>query len=98
MAISALVKVGDQALFELRSRDVYGRLVGRLLIDGEDLGAALIRQGAVVAWEGLVGRCDDLDYSVLETEAASAELGVWSAQPPLERPWDVMEREGGGEP
>ena len=27
VAISALVKVGDQALFELRSRDVYGRLV-----------------------------------------------------------------------
>ena len=98
VAISALVKVGDQALFELRSRDVYGRLVGRLLIDGEDLGAALIRQGAVVAWDGFVGRCDDLDYSVLETEAASAALGVWSAQPPLEPPWDVMEREGGGEP
>ena len=98
VAINALVKVGDQALFELRSRDVYGRLVGRLLIDGEDLGSALIRQGAVFAWDGSLGRCDDLNYSILETEAVSAELGVWSAQTPLERPWDVMEREGGGEP
>ena len=97
-SINALVKVGDQALFELRSRDVYGRLVGRLLIDGEDLGAALIRQGAVFAWDGSLGRCDDLNYSILETEAVSAELGVWSAQTPLERPWDVMEREGDGEP
>ena len=97
-AINALVQVGDPALFELRSRDVYGRLVGRLLIDGEDLGAALIRQGAVVAWDGFLGRCDDLDYSVQEAAAAAAKLGVWSAQPPLERPWDVMEREGAGEP
>ena len=98
VAIKALVKVGDPALFELRSRDVYGRLVGRLLIDGQDLGAALIRQGAVVAWDGFLGRCDDLDYSALEKEAASAQLGVWSAEPPLERPWDVMEREADGEP
>ncbi|AII48910.1 hypothetical protein KR52_07115 [Synechococcus sp. KORDI-52] len=97
-AVHALVKVGDPALFELRSRDVYGRLVGRLLIDGEDLGAALIRQGAVVAWDGFLGRCDDLDYSTLEREAASGGRGVWSAQPPFERPWDVMEREGDGEP
>ena len=97
-AISALVQVGDPVLFELRSRDVYGRLVGRLLIDGQDLGAALIRQGAVVAWDGYLGRCDDLDYSALEREAESAKLGVWSAQPPLQRPWDVMEREAEGEP
>ena len=98
VAIKALVKVGDPALFELRSRDVYGRLVGRLLIDGEDLGGALIRQGAVVAWDGFLGRCDDLDYSALERKAASAELGIWAADPPLEHPWDVMEREGDGEP
>ena len=98
VAIKALVKVGDPALFELRSRDVYGRLVGRLLIDGQDLGAALIRQGAVVAWDGFLGRCDDLNYSALEREAASAQLGLWSAQPPIEGPWDVMEREAGGEP
>ena len=72
--------------------------MGRLLIDGQDLGAALIRQGAVVAWDGFLGRCDDLNYSALEREAASAQLGLWSAQPPIERPWDVMEREAGGEP
>ena len=86
------------ALFELRSRDVYGRLVGRLLIDGQDLGAALISKGVVFAWDGFLGRCDDLDYPSLEREAASAERGVWSAQPPLQRPWNVMERERGGEP
>ena len=92
------VKRGDQAFFELRSRDVYGRLVGRLFVNGKDLGAQLVQQGSVMAWDGFVGRCDDLNYSELETMAKDAGLGLWSATPPLERPWDVMEAAGGGEP
>ena len=92
------VKRGDQAIFELRSRDVYGRLVGRLFVNGKDLGAQLVRQGSVMAWDGFVGRCDDLDYSELEVMAQDEGLGLWSASPPLERPWDVMEAAGGGEP
>jgi endonuclease YncB( thermonuclease family) len=92
------VKRGDQALFELRSRDVYGRLVGRVFVNGKDLGAQLVQQGSVMAWDGLVGRCDDLNYSELEIMAKDAGLGLWSASPALERPWDVMEAAGGGEP
>ena len=92
------VKQGDRAIFELRSRDVYGRLVGRLFVNGKDLGAQLVQQGSVMAWDGFVGRCDDLNYSELETMAKDAGLGLWSASPPLERPWDVMEAAGGGEP
>ena len=92
------VKRGDQASFELRSRDVYGRLVGRLFVNGKDLGAQLVRQGSVMAWDGFVGRCDDLDYSELEQIAKDARVGLWSASPALERPWDVMEAAGGGAP
>ena len=51
-----------------------------------------------MAWDGCVGRCDDLDYSELEVMAQDAGLGLWSVSPPLERPWDVMEAAGGGEP
>ena len=96
--IESHVKRDDQAFFELRSRDVYGRLVGRLFVNGKDLGAQLVQQGSVMAWGGFVGRCDDLNYSELETIAKDAGLGLWSATPPLERPWDVMEAAGGGEP
>ena len=51
-----------------------------------------------MAWDGFVGRCDDLDYSELEEMAKDERLGFWSASPPLESPWDVMEAAGGGEP
>ena len=48
-------KRGDQASFVLRSRDVYGRLVGRLFMNDKDLGAQLLRQGSLIAWDGFCG-------------------------------------------
>ena len=67
-------------------------------IDGRDVGASLIRQGAVFAWDGFLGRCDDLNYNVLEAEAQRNRQGVWSIEGGLLRPWDAMEASGGGEP
>ena len=37
-ALSEVVQPGAQAEFELRARDVYGRLVGRLILQGRDVG------------------------------------------------------------
>ena len=93
-----LVKRGDRGLFDLRARDVYGRLVGRLLMNGRDLGAELVKGGAVFAWNGFLGRCDDLDYSALESVAQRKRIGVWSLPGGVQRPWDAMEASGGGEP
>ena len=43
-ALSEVVQPGAQAEFELRARDVYGRFVGRLILQGRDVGADLIRR------------------------------------------------------
>ena len=51
-----------------------------------------------MAWDGFVGRCDDLNDLELETRAKDAGLGLWSASPPLERPGDLMVAVGGEEP
>ena len=67
-------------------------------MNGTDLGAQLVQQGSVMVWDGFVGRSDDLNYIELEQAAKDAGLGLWSAFPPLERPWDVMESAGEGEP
>ena len=37
------VRRDDHASFEPRSRDMYGRLVGRLFVNGKDIGAQLVR-------------------------------------------------------
>ena len=92
------LKRGDQASFELRSRDVDGRLIGRLFVNGKNLGAQLVWQGSVMAWNEFVGRCDDLNDPELETMAQDAGLGLWLASPPLECPGDLMEAVGGEEP
>ena len=84
-AMKSVVKRGASGMFDLRARDVYGRLVGRLLIKGRDVGATL-------------GQCDDLSDAELEAVAQRNRLGVWSAGGGLRRPWDEMEAVGGGEP
>ena len=55
---------------------VDGRLVGRLFVKGKDLGAQLVRQGSVMAWDGFVGRWYDLNDSELETRTKDAGLGL----------------------
>ena len=97
-ALQSLVSPGQSAMFELRARDIYGRLVGRLLVDGEDIGAELVSQGRVFFWNGFVGRCDDLDYNVRSARAEQDRLGIWSVQGGLQRPWDLMESSQDGAP
>ena len=97
-AMNSLVKRGASGRFDLRGRDVYGRLVGRLLINGRDVGASLVQRGAVFAWDGSLGQCDQLNYAEFEAFAQQKRLGVWSVKGGLRRPWDEMEALGGGEP
>ena len=97
-AMNSLVKRGALGRFDLRGRDVYGRLVGRLLINGRDIGASLVQQGAVFAWDGSLGQCDQLNYVEFEAVAQRKRLGVWSVNAGLRRPWDEIEALGGGEP
>ena len=52
----------------------------------------------MMAWDCFVGRCDDLNYIELEQATENAGIGLWSASPPFERPWEGMESAGGGEP
>ena len=90
-ALNRLVQRGDRGSFDLRARDVYGRLVGRLEVGGGDVGAALVEAGAVFPWNGFVGHCDDLGYERLAESARREGRGVWSIRGGLRRPWDVME-------
>ncbi|MEC8442097.1 MAG: hypothetical protein VXZ59_07255 [Cyanobacteriota bacterium] len=96
--MASLVPRGAKGTLELRSRDLYGRLVRRWLVNGRDIGADLNRQGAVFAWDGFLGHCDDLNYSAIEAHARFKQYGLWSVQGGPTRPWDMMEASGEGEP
>jgi len=99
-ATSTLVSVaptGTPLTFELRARDVYGRLVGKLEHNGQDIAEPLLRQGRVFAYDGLVGRCDDLPYQRWQEEARAKRLGVWSVQGGITRPWDQREQTAAGD-
>jgi endonuclease YncB( thermonuclease family) len=55
--------------------DDYGRIVGRVFVDGRDVNAALVEQGLAVVYRRWAE--DPLLYE-LEEQARSARKGVWS--------------------
>jgi len=84
-ALSALA-FGKSATVTVKTLDRYGRTVGRVVVDGVDVNAELVRQGA--AW---VYRQYSHDAALLDLEqlARDAQRGLW-ALPESERipPWE----------
>jgi len=93
-----------QALYEMvhgktvqvsfEKSDKYGRILGKVLLDGQDICHQQIKAG--LAWhykkyqneQPLVDRDA---YSASETAAKSEKLGLWSAPRPV-APWDFRKR------
>ena len=97
--LKSLLEDDPDVTLELRGRDVFGRMVAVVRRDGEDLAAQLLSAGLIFAHDGFVGRCDDLKYDGLQNQARASRLGIWSQDPDgIERPWDLIERDGGGQP
>ena len=92
--LSKALPQGSVVQMELRARDVYGRVVARLLKEKMDIAAPLISKGQVFAYDGYLGRCDDLNYQKLEREAQGRKEGIWAVQGGIARPWDLIEASG----
>ena len=92
--LSKALPHGSVVQMELRARDVYGRVVARLLKEKIDMAAPLISKGEVFAYDGYLGRCDDLNYQKLEREAQGRKEGIWAVQGGIARPWDLIEASG----
>jgi len=61
--------------------DRYGRIVGRCVTGGNDIGEALVSQGLALAY-----RRYSKDYVDAESGAKASQLGMWSGQ--FIPPWD----------
>lgn len=71
-------------------RDRWGRIVGRVLIDGRDAGLIQIRAGLAwhyTAYADEQSATDRAIYAEGESQARAAESGLWSDPDPIP-PWE----------
>ena len=64
--------------------DRYGRIVGRVYVDGLDVNAVLVRGGYAWVYRKY---SDDAELLRLEAEAKQKSLGLWADPNPIP-PWD----------
>jgi endonuclease YncB( thermonuclease family) len=93
-ALSRLVPPGSTVTVELRARDVYDRIVAVVRNQQGDVAPGLLQQGLLFAFDGYLGRCDDLAYKQAEALAREKQRGVWAEPGGIERPWDIREKQG----
>lgn len=73
-----------------RARDTYQRVLGRVSMNGEDLGAWLVSRG--LAWSDRF-RHHPGPYSAQEAHARAARLGLWAGGTPM-LPREFRKRHG----
>ena len=65
--------------------DRYGRTVGRIYRDGEDLNLRMVADGRVAVYPQF---CDDRRYYKAERIARDAGVGIWSQPGMHQQPWE----------
>ncbi len=85
---------GQKVEVEYSKRDQYGRIVGKVLKDGQDINLVQIIEG--FAWhfkkyQREQSKLDRVLYSSAETEARARHIGLWAA-PPSIPPWEFRKR------
>jgi endonuclease YncB( thermonuclease family) len=86
--------LGKVATIEWHKRDRYGRLVGQVLVNGEDVCLKQIQLG--LAWhykeyEREQSAGERVAYSRAENTAKAARLGLWADPEPIP-PWNLRMR------
>ena len=75
---------GKQVTVRVHDKDMYGRYVGEVFIDGRSLNRELAREG-LAWWYDRYAKGDE-DVSRLEKKARQARAGLWSEGDPIP-PW-----------
>ncbi|MBK6742500.1 MAG: thermonuclease family protein [Hydrogenophilales bacterium] len=92
-ALSGLV-YGKDVVVDWAKRDRYGRIVGKVLVDGRD--ACLDQARAGLAWhfkryENEQSPEDRVSYAAAEVASRAARVGLWADPAPM-APWDWRKR------
>ena len=75
---------GREVIVEWDKKDRYGRILGRVLVDGEDINLRMVREG--MAWH-YTAFSKSPELQVAEVAARQGRLGLWSGPFPV-APWD----------
>ncbi len=78
---------------EFEKRDRYGRIVGKILKDGQDINLQQVKDGYAWHYKYYQDEQSNLDralYESAETEARVKKIGLWSV--PAVAPWDFRRR------
>ncbi len=67
---------------EIVDKDSYGRLVGRVSVDGDDLNLAMVQSG--LAWHYRYHCPGDTALADAEREARAARRGLWADPHPVQ--------------
>lgn len=78
---------GRMIVVEVMDHDRWGREVGRILIDGEDLNLALLRGGWAWAYRQYLWEPFRAPYIAAEEAAGREGRGIWADPNPV-APWD----------
>jgi len=83
--LSGLV-FGKDVSVKSQSKDRYGRVLGRVFIDGIDVNLRMVEQGAAWAYDQYL---TDQNIKKAETSAREAQQGLWALQADqIVPPWD----------
>ncbi|MBX9872071.1 MAG: thermonuclease family protein [Burkholderiaceae bacterium] len=82
-------------IIETNKQDRYGRYVGKVLVDGQDMNVEQIRRG--LAWfyrqyEQELSDSDRQRYDRAESDARESRRGLWADIKPV-APWDFRAKE-----
>lgn len=78
-----------EAVIRFDKIDQYGRIVGKVFVDGQDASMLMLKAG--LAWH-YKKYSDDKGYAKAEIQARKAGLGLWQDKEPVP-PWEFRQRE-----
>jgi endonuclease YncB( thermonuclease family) len=83
-----------EVMVDWQKRDRFNRIVGKVLVNGQDVNIEQIKAG--VAWhfkryEGEQPLADRLAYAQAESEARASRRGIWREPQPV-APWEFRRR------
>lgn len=85
---------GRTVIVESNKRDRYGRTVGKILLNGQDINFEQVRRGMAWHYKAYANEQSPEDrslYDAAEVEARQARRGLWADRTPVP-PWDFRQQ------